>query len=142
LDTRGRHLLVEYWGCNQSILDDVSEIQTLLMRAAYAANTRIVDSIFRPFEPQGVTGVVVIEESHLSVHTWPEHGYATVDFYTCGQGEPDAAHEVILVGLQATGYEMIRVDRGLLKAQMAMQLQDHVRRSLSDAPCRFRPRLK
>lgn len=131
METRGRHLLVEYWGCNQAILDDVSQIQTLMMNAARAANTHVVASLFRPFEPQGVTGVVVIEESHLSIHTWPEHGYATVDFYTCGKGDPNSAHKVILEGIQATEYEIIHVDRGLLTGKTAMQVQDHTRHSTS-----------
>jgi S-adenosylmethionine decarboxylase proenzyme len=122
--------LVEYWGCNEVTLDSVSQIQALLEQAAHAANTRIVDSIFRPFEPQGVTGVVVIEESHLSIHTWPEHRYASVDFYTCGKGDPNMAHEVILSGLQATEYELIHVDRGLLRGVNVMQVQDHVRHSV------------
>jgi S-adenosylmethionine decarboxylase proenzyme len=94
-------------------------------RAAQAANTRIVDSLFRPFQPQGVTGVVIIEESHLSIHTWPEHNYAAVDFYTCGVGEPDAAHAVLLEGLQASSHEIIEIDRGILTGGPLMKLQSH-----------------
>jgi len=122
LDTRGRHLLVEYIGCNKSLLNDIPQIQNLMEQAAVAANCKVVASVFHPFKPQGVSGVVVIEESHLSIHTWPEHNYAAVDFFTCGQGKPEAAHEVLLVGLQASNYELIHVDRGVLTGDSFMRV--------------------
>ena len=102
MDTRGRHLLVEYHGCAEGLLDDLAAVEALMNRAAVAANTTVVASVFHPFQPQGVSGVVVIEESHLSIHTWPEYGYAAVDFYTCGQGIPEEAHAV-LQGPRARG---------------------------------------
>lgn len=113
MDTRSRHLLVEYHGCNRAVLDDITAIEALMRIAAEAAGTTIVSSVFHPFVPQGVSGVVVIEESHLSIHTWPEHGYASVDFFTCGTGEPDRAHEVLREGLEATRSEVLVIERGL-----------------------------
>ena len=113
MNTNGRHLLVEYVGCNSDALNDVNEIRALMERAARAAGMTIVQSCFHPFVPQGVTGVVVLEESHLSIHTWPEIGYAAVDLYTCGGGEPDKAHEVLRRGLESQAFEMLEVDRGL-----------------------------
>jgi len=112
-------------GCDQSMLNDVSKIKTLMETAALAANTRVVASVFHPFNPHGVSGVVVIEESHLSIHTWPEHKYAAVDFYTCGNGDPNAAHEVLLMGLRALNCEIIYVDRGILTGGELMQVQGH-----------------
>jgi S-adenosylmethionine decarboxylase proenzyme len=106
-------------------LDDLKRIETLLNEAARAARTKVVGSVFRPFTPQGVSGVVVIEESHLSIHTWPEHGYASVDFFTCGQGVPERAHEVIRRGLGATGAELMMVDRGLDASGRGMQMRFH-----------------
>jgi S-adenosylmethionine decarboxylase proenzyme len=94
-------------------------------QAALAAKTRVVASVFHPFKPQGVSGVVVIEESHLSIHTWPEHGYAAVDFFTCGNGDPIAAHEFLKSGLQASNYEMIHVDRGALGGNSLMHIRGH-----------------
>lgn len=82
-------------------------------QAAKAARTNIVASVFQPFEPQGVTGVVVVEESHLSIHTWPEVGYAAVDFFTCGDSIPEMAHRVLAEGLRAEHAEVIFVDRGM-----------------------------
>lgn len=112
MHTRGRHLLVEYAGCDPQVLDDLRAIETLMREAAHAARTRVVAAVFQPFEPIGVTGVVVVEESHLSIHTWPESGYAAVDFYTCGSADPVLAHEVLVVGLRARSAEIMHVERG------------------------------
>jgi len=125
LNTRGRHLLVEYTGCDFTILDDLKRIEALMNEAARAAQTNIVASVFQPFEPQGVTGVVVVEESHLSIHTWPEHGYAAVDFFTCGDSAPERAHEVLLSGLRAQCAEVMLVERGTGAPGRGMQLRSH-----------------
>jgi S-adenosylmethionine decarboxylase proenzyme len=125
MDTRSRHLLVEYHGCNRAILDDIKAIEALMSVAAKAAGVTIVASVFHPFAPQGVTGVVVIEESHLSIHTWPEHGYASVDFYTCGEGAPERAHEVLREGLEATRAEVLVIERGLYPDEPAMRIRTH-----------------
>lgn len=113
LNTTGKHLLVEYKGCEFDALNNVNRIQELMETAARAAEASIVASVFQPFEPQGVSGVVVISESHLSIHTWPEDGYAAVDFYTCGCCDPYAAHAVLTAGLGASNCEVIEVARGL-----------------------------
>ncbi len=125
MDTRSRHLLVEYHGCNAALLDDVKGVEALMKVAAKAAGTTIVTSVFHPFAPQGVSGVVVIEESHLSIHTWPEHGYASVDFFTCGDGSPERAHEVLREGLEATRAEVLVVERGLYPETPAMRIRTH-----------------
>ena len=124
MDTKGRHLLVEYYGCQKAILDDVRRVETLLKQAATAAGATIVQSVFHRFTPQGVSGVVVIEESHLSVHTWPETGYAAVDFYTCGDCLPERAHEVLVEGLEPHHAEVMQVDRGL-RGPRSMQVREH-----------------
>ena len=131
MNTHGRHLLVEYLGCNPEVLNNVVLIQALMEKAAIAAKTNIVFSKFKPFVPQGVSGVVVVEESHLSIHTWPEYGYAAVDFYTCGDGDPNDAHLVLKEGLQATNFEMLYVERGRgLEGGSCMTLQSHTRDTL------------
>ena len=125
MNTRGRHLLVEYNGCDFNVLDDLKRIEGLMREAAIAAGTSIVASVFQPFEPQGVTGVVVVEESHLSIHTWPEHGYAAVDFFTCGDSLPEAAHRVLFDGLCAHRAEKIFVERGMSFDAQAMRVRSH-----------------
>ena len=125
MNTRGRHLLVEYIGCDPNVLDDLKRIETLMNEAALAARTNIVASVFQPFEPQGITGVVVVEESHLSIHTWPEHGYAAVDFFTCGDSLPERAHEVLAAGLKAQYAELMHVERGSGVPGRGIQLRSH-----------------
>ncbi|MCA9591679.1 MAG: adenosylmethionine decarboxylase [Myxococcales bacterium] len=113
ISTRARHLLAEYHGCDCTTLNDVEKVRALMRRAAEAAGATVVAEVFHEYRPQGVTGVVVIEESHLSVHTWPECGYAAVDFYTCGESIPERADAVLREGLSAEQAEVMIVDRGL-----------------------------
>lgn len=113
MQTRGQHLLIEFRGCEGPVLNDSIALQALMERAVAAAQATIVNSVFHTFAPQGVTGVVVVEESHFSVHTWPEHGYVAVDVYTCGECDPQLAREVLRVGLAATRVEWMLIERGL-----------------------------
>lgn len=112
VDTKGRHLLVELYGCDPRALDDAERLAGLLRRAAEASGSTVVAEVFHPFAPHGITGVVVIEESHLSVHTWPETGYAAVDFYTCGSGDPERGLRLVADGLAAKRVEVLEVTRG------------------------------
>ena len=79
----GRHMLVELKDCNPALLDNVQKIQEIFVNAAKKAKATIVKDVFHRFSPYGVSGVVVIAESHLSIHTWPEYHYAAVDVFTC-----------------------------------------------------------
>ena len=134
MNTRGRHLLVDYSGCDGNTLDDPKHIEELMNEAARAAGARVVASVFQAFDPQGVTGVVVIEESHLSIHTWPEHRYAAVDFFTCGDCIPERAHEVLTAGLRAQRSEILQLERGLEPPGRMIRLRGRrtERRVLSD----------
>jgi S-adenosylmethionine decarboxylase proenzyme len=111
--TVARHLLAEYRGCPPERLDDVDAIERLMRAAAAAAGATVLDARFRRFAPHGVSGVLLLLESHLSIHTWPEEGYAAVDLYTCGDCVPEAAHRVLLAGLAAGTSETMVVARGL-----------------------------
>jgi S-adenosylmethionine decarboxylase len=124
LDTFARHLLVELDGCDRALLDDQEALRGLMRRAAEAAGARVVADVFHRFAPQGVTGVVVIEESHFSLHTWPECGYAAVDFYTCGECEPEAAVEILRAGLGAQSCEQVVVHRGLRAPGGSLMVQN------------------
>ena len=81
----GRHVLAEFYGCPPKILNDPARIRQEMGAAALEAGAEIRETVFHQFSPQGVSGVVVISESHLAIHTWPEFGYAAVDIFTCGQ---------------------------------------------------------
>ena len=80
----GIHLHLELWECEQAMLDAPKRVEQALKTAAKAANCTVVQSVIHRFSPQGVSGVVVLAESHISVHTWPELAYAAVDVFTCG----------------------------------------------------------
>ena len=82
---KSSHLVVEYNECNTSKLNDKQYLENFLTQAAIAGKFTVLKTAFHQFEPQGVTGVLLLSESHMSIHTWPEHGYAAVDLFTCGQ---------------------------------------------------------
>jgi len=84
LKALGKHLIAEFFECNQSALNNVQVVEESMKSAALLAGATIVDSSFHKFLPHGVSGVVVVSESHLAIHTWPEYGYAAVDVFTCG----------------------------------------------------------
>ncbi|MDY0221464.1 MAG: adenosylmethionine decarboxylase [Desulfobacterium sp.] len=80
----GRQLTIEYYDCAPSALLDPVEIEKIFLKAAHESHATVISSSFHHFEPQGVSGVVIIAESHFTVHAWPEHNYAAVDIFTCG----------------------------------------------------------
>jgi len=80
----GRHILLELCDCPRELLDSPERLGEILNSCAVRGGATVVSSSFHHFSPQGVSGVVVIAESHITVHTWPEHGYAAVDVFTCG----------------------------------------------------------
>lgn len=80
----GIHLLIELWSCNTHKIDNLDYLESVMCHAAQIAGATVLKTAFQDFNPQGVSGVVVIAESHLTIHTWPEHGYAAVDIFTCG----------------------------------------------------------
>lgn len=111
----GRHVLAEFFGCNANILNNLSLIETQMKEAAVACGATIVESCFHLFNPYGVSGVVVISESHLAIHTWPEVGYAAVDLFTCGEScDPMVAFEYLekVFGAKQTAYQALH--RGLV----------------------------
>jgi S-adenosylmethionine decarboxylase proenzyme len=125
LKALGRHLLVEYRDCDREILNDIQRIEKLMRRAAEKAEATVVASVFHPFSPQGITGIVVVEESHLSIHTWPEHAYAAVDFYTCGECHPERAHDYLCRELRAEQSEVMVVERGREGRDRSMAVRSH-----------------
>lgn len=127
LSTLGNHWLVEYFGCEHAVLDDARHLEEAMRDAAMAAGATVITTAFHRFAPQGVSGVVVIAESHLSIHTWPEHGYAAVDFYTCGACEPARACQHLREALGARRTEVMRVQRGHDTGALSMRVAAHHR---------------
>jgi S-adenosylmethionine decarboxylase len=112
----GRHLLVELKGCNVVLLDDLEYLKEHLHRAAVCCGAAVVGDSFYHFSPQGVSGVVNIAESHISIHTWPECGYAALDVFTCGDRvRPEEAVRYMEQAIEATECSILELRRGLMK---------------------------
>lgn len=112
--THGRHILLDVWGVDAETLNDLEAMQEAMLGAAAAAGATVVDSTFHRFPVQGLSGVVVLAESHISVHTFPEHGYAAFDVFTCGNRvDPELACEHLVRCVHAAGRFARRFARGL-----------------------------
>lgn len=112
--TLGKCLVVEMLGCSVSAIDDVGVVEKAMRDAAQASGMHIVTGCFHRFSPQGVSGVLVIEESHIAIHAWPELGYASVDVFTCGnEGSPEKAVEHLARTFGAKIVHTLGLDRGL-----------------------------
>jgi S-adenosylmethionine decarboxylase len=113
MDTIGRHVISELWGCDLSKLNDVNQIEQIFVDAALRSGAEVREVAFHKFAPQGVSGVVIISESHLTIHSFPEHGYASIDVYTCGDLDPNIAADYIAEALNARTREHIEIPRGM-----------------------------
>ena len=85
MNALGRHVLAEFYGCPEELLNNLKQVENDMVSAAKKAGADVREVVFHEFAPQGLSGVVVISESHLTIHTWPELGYAAVDVFTCGE---------------------------------------------------------
>ncbi len=115
MNALGRHLLVELNDCDREVLNDLDLLRDAMLTAAIKCGAVVLGDSFHRFSPQGVSGVVVIAESHLSVHTWPEYGYAAVDVFTCGSTvNPQTAAEVLIERLGSKSHSITEIPRGVL----------------------------
>lgn len=115
MHTLGTHYLLEISGCPFQNLNDRNYVERTLLEAAETAGATIVTSAFHTFSPHGVSGVVVIAESHLTIHTWPELGYAALDVFTCGdEAMPEKAVKYCIDKFGATMHSYIEVKRGIM----------------------------
>jgi S-adenosylmethionine decarboxylase len=112
----GRHVLAEVYGCDRHILDDLDSVQEIMKAAALKAGAEIREVAFHKFAPQGVSGVVVISESHLAIHTWPELGYAALDVFTCGDKvDPWTACDHVIGEFKAESVTASEMKRGIFE---------------------------
>jgi len=116
LETLGRHILIEFYNCNEEILASPELIEKHMNKAAKIANATIVNSVFHHFNPYGVSGAVIISESHLAIHTWPEYGYAAVDVFTCGDKiNPWIAFDFLEDVFESDRSESMEIPRGMVE---------------------------
>jgi S-adenosylmethionine decarboxylase proenzyme len=112
----GHHLLVEYTACDATVLADLDRVTAAMLAAAEASGATIVTHSFHHFSPHGVSGAVIIAESHLAIHTWPEHRFAAVDFFSCGSVDMDRGLAVLRTALGASAETRMALERGPLRA--------------------------
>lgn len=118
INSLGRHLLVEYYDCDVEILDSVEEIRDAMVKAAELSGATVINDTFHHFNPFGVSGVVVIAESHLAIHTWPEHKFAAVDLFTCGdEVDPWIGFNYLKEILKSKYFTVMEMRRGLIDAK-------------------------
>jgi len=115
LNALGIHLILDLKECNSELLNDLPFIKATMIEVANAAGATIVGESFHQFDPIGVTGVIAIAESHLTIHTWPEYGYAAVDVFTCGESfAPREVAQLLIDKFQAKGPSITELQRGLI----------------------------
>ncbi len=114
----GQHWLIEGYHCDARLLSDPKAMETILKKTAEIMGATIVTSTFHHFSPLGVSGVVVIQESHLTIHTWPEYAYAAVDIFTCGEIDMEAGVTYLKKALAAEELKIIKIQRGNLDKKL------------------------
>ena len=118
MNALGKHLLLELKDCDREVLNDLSFLKGILSEAANEAGATVLGNSFHQFSPHGVSGVVIIAESHLFIHTWPECGYAAVDIFTCGDSvEAGKAAQKLVRELGAKSHSILEIQRGILDTE-------------------------
>ena len=109
---QSKHLLLELYKCDSEKLNDESFLRCILNRAAKLAKATVLNLISNKFDPQGVTAIALLAESHISIHTWPESNYSAVDIFTCGQNMmPEVASQYLIEALKAEEHFLRIIER-------------------------------
>jgi S-adenosylmethionine decarboxylase len=115
MEALGRHVIIEYYGCPIEKLNGHDAIEEVMVGAAKAMRATLVSVHFHQFNPHGVSGAIVISESHLTIHTWPEFGYAAIDVFTCGDViDPWQAHRHMREYFQPQRESIMELKRGCM----------------------------
>src|SRR6476620_3845136 len=138
----GRHILVEFLNCNADVMNDVTAVENAMVEAAQIAGATVINSTFHHFSPYGVSGVVVIQESHLAIHTWPEYGYAAVDLFTCGDSvDPWVSYKYLEEAFKASHGSSMECRRGqmglLQRSDFNVDALRNVQQKGFDHPVKF-----
>ncbi|MBM7703298.1 adenosylmethionine decarboxylase [Metabacillus iocasae] len=112
MEINGHHMVVDAFSCNPSVLNDIQRLEELLLQITKTLHMEVLHTHFHQFHPEGITGVIVLGTSHFSIHTWPEEGYAALDLYTCGDGNPMTEITTLLEGLESNYANVYYLPRG------------------------------
>ena len=114
MEKMGTHLVVDAWQAPAKLLNDPEAIRKALLEAVTAGEATLIDLSVHQFSPQGVTATATLAESHITIHTWPEHGYFAADLFFCGIGKPERAMKVLQTALQARQVKIQELKRGFI----------------------------
>lgn len=116
----GRQILVEFYDCDRNVLNSEQRIREILLEGVRRSRATIVSDTFHTFSPHGVSGAVVIAESHVAIHTWPEYGYAAVDIFTCGDTiDPWVIQKYLQEEFEAETVSSMEMKRGLFPEKVS-----------------------
>ena len=119
--------MAEFFDCDSNILNNLELIEKHMTQAAVECGAHIVQSCFHMFSPHGVSGVVIISESHLAIHTWPELGYAAVDLFTCGENcDPKIAYDFLKAAFSSKSGSYSELRRGMLSSDVVQKTPFYV----------------
>lgn len=123
MNALGTHILLELKECNEELLNDLAYVRQTLIRVAREVHATVIGESFHKFQPQGITGILAIAESHICIHTWPEHRYAAVDVFTCGDSvQAWKAKDLLVQSFHALDHSVLELRRGPL-AQSVLTVQ-------------------
>ncbi|WP_457559146.1 adenosylmethionine decarboxylase [Candidatus Harpocratesius sp.] len=110
----GFHYLIELYECNSKKIQDSPWLEKLMSETVKRSNSHEIGRVFHRFSPHGVSGVVLIAESHFSIHTWPEYGYVAIDLFTCSiDTDISLAYKYLVEQLEAKRHSITEIKRGL-----------------------------
>jgi S-adenosylmethionine decarboxylase len=109
----GTHVILDAWEVDPARLDDSALLKSAIHRAIDAGGATLVEMCVHEFSPQGVTATATLKESHIAIHTWPEHGYIAADLFFCATGEPERAAKALIDAIQPGRWEIRQIRRGV-----------------------------
>ncbi len=130
MEKMGTHLVVDAWQAPAELLNNPEKIREALIEAIAAGKATLIDLCVHQFSPQGVTATATLAESHIAIHTWPEHGYFAADLFFCGAGKPEVAMKVLQTALQAQKVEMRQLERGFIPSKLEPKLEPKIKSSV------------
>lgn len=123
MEALGRQILVEFYDCDSDKINDVSYVESAFLEATRKSKATIISHNFHKFSPHGISGVVVIAESHVTIHSWPEYNYAAVDIFTCGDTiDPWVIQEYLKEAFESKNISSMEMKRGLFRVQPGQKL--------------------
>lgn len=130
MEKMGTHLVVDAWQAPAELLNNPEKIREALIEAIAAGKATLIDLCIHQFSPQGVTATATLAESHIAIHTWPEHGYFAADLFFCGEGKPEVAMKVLQTALQAQKVQMRQIERGFVLEEIEPKIEPKIKSSV------------